>query len=751
MNTLFIKKVITAVCLSVLCMCGAYAYTTPESQMEKLGRGVVALKNGQGSGNFVSWRLLGTDNSAVTFNLLRDGEIIKQGISDATCYTDNVEGVHQYQVQTVLNGNVIETSETVSSVDDYYLKLKLDRPSAGSDYTYTPNDCSVGDVDGDGEYELVVKWDPSNSQDNSVKAKTGPTYIDCYKLDGTRLWRINLRHNIRSGAHYVPFLVYDFDGDGKAEMICKTAPGSRDAAGDYVSAAADDSTIVAVDNTQECWNSNGLIMTGEEFLTVFNGETGKAIHTVWYNPNRAGGVGEAGTYPAKSYWGDNYANRSERYLACVAYLGGQDKNPSAVMCRGYYTRAYLWAVDFDGSKLTTRWLHGSVSTTSVELTDASGNKTTTTYSSNTAGTTYSKTLYGNGNHNLSVADVDGDGCDEIIYGSGACDHDGSLLYAVGFGHGDAMHVSDLLPDRPGLEVFDVHEEKHPAYGWDIHDAATGEVILSETGSGDNGRGMAADVYDGNRGFEFWSAKDKSVRSALTGDTLSTKQQSTNFRLYWDGDAYDELFDGRYDNTSLLCNPKITKYNGSSSPIELKINSTALANLGNSMSCNTTKATPNLSCDLFGDWREEVILWDASDSCTLNIFTTSIPTAYRVPTLMHDHTYRMGVAWQNAAYNQPPHLGYYLPDYLGVTVGVNNAVVSGEGWIKLNGCSSVSIYAPVSTQATVVMTDISGRLCFRKSLNVSGTQTVSLPALAKGTYIINVKSGSDTLSRKIIRR
>lgn len=751
MNIPFISKAAIMAMAFALCGHNAVAQTTPTSQMEKLDRGLVALKNGQGNGNFISWRLLGTDNSAVTFNLLRDGEVIKQGINNVTFYVDDAEGVHQYQVQTVLDGNVIETSKTVTSVDDYYLKLKLDRPNAGTDYTYTPNDCSVGDVDGDGEYELFVKWDPSNSKDNSQKGKTGPVYIDCYKLDGTRLWRINLRHNIRAGAHYTQFMVYDFDGDGKAEMICKTAPGSRDAAGKYVSEAADDADILATDNTQECWNSNGYIMTGEEFLTVFNGETGKAIHTVWYNPNRAGGLGGSASYPGSSFWGDNYGNRCDRFLACVAYLDGPDKNPSAVMCRGYYSRAYLWAVDFDGSKLKTRWLHASVSKTSVELTDANGNKTTKTYSTNTGNTGYSYTLYGNGNHNLSVADVDGDGCDEIIYGSGAVDQDGSLLYAVGYGHGDAMHVSDLLPDRLGLEVFDVHEEKHPAYGWDIHDAATGKVIRNEKGTGDNGRGMAADIYDGNRGFEFWSQTDKSVRSALTGDTLSTKQQSTNFRIYWDGDAYDELFDGRYDSKTLRCTPKITKYNGASSPIELKINNTSLRNLNASMSCNTTKATPNLQCDLFGDWREEVILWSANDSCTLNIFTTSVPTDYRVPTLMHDHTYRMGVAWQNTAYNQPPHLGYYLPDYIAKTSSIGATPMTDGGWIKLNADHSVSVATPKRTQVVASVSDISGRLCWQTAKSVSGTSTISLPRLGKGVYILSVKAGESSLCKKLVNK
>ncbi len=749
-------KTAAALCLYAACVPAGRAQTTipattPVSQMEKLGRGLVALKNGNGSGIFVSWRLLGTDDQSVSFNLLRDGVTIKEGITGTTCFTDNVDGTHEYSVQTVTEGMVTETSPSVTSTDDYFLRLRLDRPVSGnSSYTYLPNDCSVADLDGDGEYEIIVKWDPTNSKDNSEKGKTAHTYIDAYKLDGTKLWRIHLGYNIRAGAHYTQFLVYDFDGDGRAEMICKTAPGTKDAAGIFVSEAADDEEIrTSTDNGADYRNGDGHLTGGQEFLTVFDGMTGKAVHTIYYNPNRAGGLGGSAAYGGKSVWGDANYNRGERYLACVAYLDGPDRNPSAVMCRGYYTRAYVWAVGFDGTKLSTKWLHASVSQTEVELTDGSGSKTKKTYSANTAGTSYSKTLYGNGNHNLSVADVDGDGCDEIVYGSGAVDHDGSLLYAVGFGHGDAIHLSDLLPDRPGLEVFTVHEEKHPAYGWDIHDAATGEVIMNENGSGDNGRGMAADVDSGTRGFEFWSATDKSVRSAVSGDTLSTKQQASNFRIYWDGDAYDELFDGRYDKTTLLCNPKITKYNGTKSATELKINGKALKDLGSSMTCNTTKATPNLQADIFGDWREELVMWDATDSCTLNIFTTTMPTEYRVPTLMHDHVYRMGVAWQNTAYNQPPHLGYYLPDYISYTTGIGGVASSeGGGWIKVCG-RSVDISLPEGGRVNIALYDAGGRICWRKDIRVDSHENIVMPRMESGAYVVRASSGKRVAVRKIL--
>ncbi len=760
MKEIFPKAMLAALALSMLAGRMA-AQVTPASQMEFLKRGVVALKNDKGDGVFVSWRYLGTDDPGVTFNVLRDGEAVAEGLSGATYYIDEAadpDVPHDYVVETVLDGTVIDTSDAAVSSTDFFHRLTLERPShSNTSYEYTPNDCSIADLDGDGEYELIVKWDPTNSRDNSESGKTAKVFIDAYKFDGTRMWRLDLGYNIRAGAHYTQMLVYDFDGDGKAEMIIKTAPGTKDSSGAYVSEAADDEEIVnGTDNDADYRNSNGHVAGGQEYLTVFDGETGRAIHTIYYNPNRAGSIGGSPYYGGSdgnsSFWGDKTYNRGERYLACVAYLDGPDANPSAVMCRGYYTRAYLWAVDFDGSKLSTKWLHASTSSSSVTVTDADGNSTTTTYSSNTSGNTYSYTAYGNGNHNLSVADVDGDGCDEIIYGACGIDNDGSLMYATGFGHGDAMHLSDLCPDRPGLEVFEVHEEKHPQYGADVHDAATGEIIWSYTGSGDNGRGMAADV-DEMRGFECWSSNDRQVRSCVTGDIWSTKSQSQCFRLYWDGDEFDELFDGKYDSSSLRCSPAITKYNGTGSVQTLSIQNIAFSNekLGSCMTCNTTKATPNLIADLWGDWREEIIMWDRTDSVTLNIFTSTYPTEYRIPTLMHDHTYRMGVAWENVCYNQPPHLGFYLPDYLGLSTGIGKAVTVGEGWIRMPSEGTLEISSDGEAPTVIAIYDVSGRKVWGESLTVSGTQTVSLPGMAAGLYVLRATSGVNSYQRKFAAR
>lgn len=630
----------------------AQSPNTPVSQMEYLDRGLIVFPTTSGK-YFASWRLLGTDDKQTSFEILQNGVSLKKNIIGATSLTIPGKNTDTYQIVTWHNGQPVDTTAAVSPWSQSYLHLALDRPEEIGGKAYFPNDCSVGDVDGDGQYEIFLKWDPENSKDNSNTGASNPVIIDCYKLDGTKLWRVDLGNNIRAGAHYTQFMVYDFNGDGKAEMICKTAPGSKDGEGNYVSSAATDAAIRTTDNNVTLRDGNGRILSGAEYLTVFDGQTGKAIHTIWYSPNRAGEFNKISSHPAKSFWNDDYGNRADRHLACVAYLDGPDKNPSAVMCRGYYTRAYLWAVDFDGSQLKHKWLHASVNRTTVELYDSNWTKSTKTYSKNTSGVGTSYTMFGNGNHNLSVGDVDGDGCDEIIWGSGAVNNDGSLLYSVGFGHGDAIHLGDLDPDRPGYEVFDVHEESTGSYGADLHDARTGEVLVRKTASRDTGRGLAADFDSDYRGAEFTYAT-QTYSFKIDGTYIYDTNPGMNFRIYWDGNEFEELLDNIY----------ITRWNaGSSTSLGMGYGRVTLPALGSPASCNSTKATPCLSADLFGDWREEVIFWSKTDNASINIYSSAYETNFRVPTLMHDHMYRMGIAWQNVAYNQPPHLGYYLPDYI----------------------------------------------------------------------------------------
>ena len=568
---------------------------------ERLDRGVVAIQTPQGV--FTSWRVLPSDADDAVYTLLRDGKpIAALDASVGSNYLDR-DGKSDSVYAVEYNGDV---SPAATVWKEGFLTLTLDLPDEqtmpdGSKCQYTPNDMSCGDLDGDGRYELIVKWQPSNAKDNAQSGYTGTTIIDAYTLNGKKLWRIDLGVNIRSGAHYSPYLVYDFDGDGKAELICKTADGTVDGQGRVIGDAKADYR-----------NKDGRVLDGPEFLTVFNGETGAAICTIDYPAPRT--VRKLDRYAADG-WGDNYGNRCDRFLACAACLDG--KRTSAVFCRGYYTAVYVMALDFDGKNLKLRWLHKSE--------------------------TPGEGLYGEGNHNLAVGDLDGDGKDEIVYGSAALDDDGTVLYRTGLGHGDALHLfSSTTPqdDSEKFYVFDVHESKAAEYGMEVR-SAEGKILWGVHAGFDVGRGLAADVDADNPGYEVWSYATDGLWS-LDGKKISDRRPSQNFRIYWDGDLQDELLDrGNIDSWK---NGRLATF--------WKIN--------HSKAINGTKANPNLQADLLGDWREEVILYNAENPAQINIFSTTIPTPYRVNCLMTDHVYRMSIVWQNVGYNQPPHLGQYLP-------------------------------------------------------------------------------------------
>jgi len=608
-----IVLVLSIAMLATGCNKGSNNETQPKSgrQMEKLDRGLVAVKTKEGV--FVSWRMFGTDPDEIAFNLYRNGKKVNsKPISDSTNYLDT-EGNEdsKYYIRPVLKGKEQKKSEEVSVWATNYLSIPIKKPDGGKtpaneSYTYSAGDASVGDLDGDGQYEIILKWDPSNAKDNSQGGYTGNVYIDAYKLDGTFMWRIDLGKNIRAGAHYTQFMVYDLDGDGKAELACKTADGTVDGQGNVIGDPDADWRKATI----EAGYGEGYILEGPEYLTIFDGLTGKALYTEDYDPPRGA------TTPAemKEMWGDNYGNRVDRFLACIAYLDGH--RPSLVMCRGYYTRTVLVAYNWRDGQLTKLWKFDSADPEHPEY----------------------KAYEGQGNHNLSVADVDNDGKDEIIYGSCAIDDDGTGMYSTGLGHGDAMHVSDFLPDRPGLEVFQVHESKSAAYGTELHDAATGEIIWGRFTGTDVGRGLAADVYPDNKGAEFWPSGIGGLAGG-TGEIVKyTAPSSTNFAIWWDGDLLRELLDGT----------SITSY---TPPYNVFSPSGVASN-------NGSKATPCLQADLLGDWREEVI-WRSTDSTELRLYTTTDITEYRIYTLMHDPVYRLGIAWQNVAYNQPPHTSFYL--------------------------------------------------------------------------------------------
>ncbi|MEC1560336.1 rhamnogalacturonan lyase [Bacillus haynesii] len=583
-------------------------------QMEHLNRGLVAVKTKKGV--FLSWRLLGTDPEETAFNLYRNGHRINPTpISSSTNFLDkHGNGKSVYYVTKVLGDKEVETSPKTAVWQKPYLDVPLNKPDGGTTpdgvlYTYSANDASIGDLDGDGEYEIVLKWDPSNSKDNAHNGYTGEVIIDAYKLDGTLMWRIQLGKNIRAGAHYTQLMVYDLDGDGKAEIAMKTADGTVDGTGRVIG-----------DQAADYRNEDGRILDGPEYLSIFHGETGRELATVDYDPPRG----------RLEDWGDGYGNRMDRFLAGIAYLDGE--MPSLVMARGYYTRTVLVAYNFRDGKLTKLWTFDS---------DKPGNEG----------------YAGQGNHSLSVADVDDDGKDEIVYGAMAVDHDGTGLYTTGLGHGDAMHVSDLDPDRPGLEVFQVHEDPRLPYGLSFRDAGTGEILWGVPADTDVGRGMAAHIDPRYQGALVWAIDPPGNEGKSYGLYTSKGEKlsdaapaSANFAIWWDGDLLRELLDHDWKEPAGI--PKIYKWDYHSGRL---VN---LLTADGTLSNNWTKGTPVLQANLFGDWREDVVFRTVR-SDALRIYTTTELTEHRFYTFMHDPVYRLGVAWQNVAYNQPPHPGFYL--------------------------------------------------------------------------------------------
>jgi len=558
-----------------------------QRQIEDLDRGLLAVKTA--GGVYLSWRVLGQEYLNTSYNVYRASTLLNaEPLTGASNFTDagGTTGV-EYSVAAVIDGVEQEKSAPVTAWAQNYRNIPLQRPAGGTtpdgSYTYNANDISVGDLDGDGQYELVLKWDPSNSKDNSQSGYTGNVFLDAYEMDGTLLWRIDLGINIRAGAHYTQFMVYDLDGDGKAEVACKTADGTKDGVG----------TVIG-DSSADYRNSSGYILSGPEFLTIFNGETGAAMVTTDYIPPRG----------SVSSWGDSYGNRVDRFLACIAYLDGQ--RPSLVMCRGYYTRTVLAAWDWRDGTLTSRWVFDS----RPNYTDYEGQ----------------------GNHNISVADVDEDGKDEIIYGACAIDDDGTPLWNTGLHHGDAMHVSDIDPNRPGLEKWGIHEGT--GIGCALLDARTGEIIWHGA-NGDVGRGVSADLSAAWPGMECWGGT-VGLRSA-TGEYVGSTPSSSNFLVWWDSDDLRELLDGT----------SVSKYG-----------SGTIFSASYCVSNNGTKSNPGISADLLGDWREEII-FSAVDNHSLRLYVSTYPTVRRLYTLMHDPQYRVSIAWQNVAYNQPPHTGFFL--------------------------------------------------------------------------------------------
>jgi len=593
----------------------------PKPAAQPLKRGLMAISltgAKMGTGNLVSWRHREADGTGVKYKLYR-GEtpetqdyILNNGlyIIDRTNFLDE-DGTASsyYRVETYdATGKLLESEVSAQTWKNQTLTIPTEAPEKDPIYgaTYTPNDASFCDMDGDGEYEIILKWSPSDEKDAASSGTTSPTYFDCIKLDGTRLWRLTPGYNFFASAHTMQFIAWDLDGDGYGELMLKTGPGTIDGEGNYVLLGDDDPN-------ENLLNGNGKQTHGSEYITVFDGLTGGELATIPYHTDYAAGA---------DYWGDNHQNRSERYLAALAYLDGPDKNPSPIFARGYYSGAFVGAYDWDGTTLKERWVSRNIES--------------------------GKGLWGEGAHWISVGDCDEDGKQEIIYGSAALDHDGSLLYRTGLGHGDALHLGDFLPDRPGMEVFMVHE--HSPYGYDLRDAKTGEFILRQTADSDTGRGLAAHFDSSSDHSQFIYSASGGMFDCADGSMIAEQWKignsgaGINCRIYWDGDLYDEFYD-----KSIIAhwNPEHKWFD------RIKVNNGnyTIGNLNNS-----TKNNPCVLGDLLGDWREELVLWNGSNK-HLVINATSYTTDYRLPHLMDDPNYRVQVVNQNCCYNQPPHLSF----------------------------------------------------------------------------------------------
>ncbi|SIO90321.1 Predicted rhamnogalacturonan lyase in rhamnose utilization cluster [Nocardiopsis sp. JB363] len=726
-------------------------------RLERLDRGLVAVDTDNGV--HLGWRLLahevtGHTDTGLTgpdFRVYRDGKPITT-VADGTNLLD-AEGTadSEYRVAAVVRGREQQASEAVAPWADGHLDIPLQQPEGGTtpvgeDYTHTANDVSVGDVDGDGQYEFVVKWDPTNSKDVSQVGYTGNTLIDTYTLDGTLLNRIDLGVNIRSGAHYTQFLVYDLDGDGRAELMFKTAPGTKSttygsegevieeghvtlpkedvAAGvthdeDHRMSAEDyhDHVVdmflgwyehpeVLADNwpatLEEAFGIDpeydyplsrvdaealadhlmdvyapgrsennrlrefeGFVVDGPEYLTVFDGLTGQELDTIPYNPGR----GDDGLL-----WGD-YAmsrvepgNRVDRFLAGVVHLDG--RTPSAIFARGYYTRSVIVAHDFDGERIRERWVADSGHVpmdNPFDDTPHGGVGTDPEHG----------TLAGQGFHSLSVADVDGDHRQEIVYGAATLNSDGTLRYSshatlppgsgspgesVKLGHGDAMHTGRFTPDGD-VRIWTVHEGATWApYGQAMRDADTGEVLFGTYSGRDTGRGMVGDVDPASPGYEVWSSMppgedgDGGLWSA-EGERLGEEVPGTNMSIRWAGDMTTQIIEGA-EVDGVVETPTIEDWNRGT-----------LLNAEGTSTNNGTKGNPSLVADVFGDWREELVL-RTEDGTALRVHTSTEETEHMLHTLMHDPQYRVGIASQQTTYNQPTYPEFYLgsdTDWSRVTV------------------------------------------------------------------------------------
>lgn len=601
-------------------------------------RGLFAFVNG--SSVQVSWRMRATDDPFCTkYELYANGKLAGTYTTKTTARLDaNTYKNSEFSlVVKDLVGNVIDEQKGVKVHGNEVLDIPLHAPQIRNPktdavvITYTPGDCSAYDMDGDGEQEIILKWMPSKLYDSTTEI-AGNEFFDCYKLDGTRLWRIDMGQNSVAGNN-MPFMCWDFDGDGKGEMIVKSAPGTKDASGTYVGEG-----LPGYDNdltTTYYRGSDGLPTKGEEWITCFDGVTGKKLASRQYWPYF--GI-QSNWNPGGSTDGVGYGRRGNGLKGNVIYIPVDgEKRPCCYMQRGIYSYVYAIAIAWDGKELKEVWRHTS---------DKSG-----------------QGLFGEGAHTPIAADLDGDGYDEVAIGAAAIDHDGTVMWRTGLGHGDATHVGELNLDNPGLEVWRITEGA-TKYDACMLDAKTGTVLNGQLyTSGDVGRGACLDIDPSHPGLEYIHNASGYVHDA-DGNQLYTKNMGSNngypnYRIFWNEDLLDDHYSGQSITTFDLSSKSFVRC------VKAKGNNNLLYKYYDGVtSINDSKDNPLILCDLYGDYREEIAMYSTGSAAgfsdcdyAIRIITTTYSTEYKLPWLRDDHTYNIQIANQNVGYSMPPHLGY----------------------------------------------------------------------------------------------
>lgn len=609
-------------------------------QMEYLDRGLVAIPSERGA--LVTWRLLGTEPISQAYNLYRNGEKLNRFPISVTNYLDTeAKPGAEYTLVKVENGNETDEKTTAVLWDKDHISIPVNKHEDGGEYNI--DDATVADLDGDGQYEFILRRIP---KDMAPSTRTHYPLIEAYDTDGTQLWTINIGPN-EINEHDINILAYDMDGDGKAEVIMRSFEGTTDGAGNTIGDTNNDGkTDYSKDeNNLAIFTDRQYIVSTPEFLSVYDGLTGAETERTELLPKKE----------PLSEWSYRYddtgrlTKRASHYLFGLAYLDGV--TPSVVLMRGAWDNVRAAAWHLEDGKFKLDWEHDTVNAEDVN------------------------SVYGAMNHNMSCVDIDFDGKDEIISGPMAMDHDGSEMYAVNsedangdlvkYAHGDAFDVAKMDPDYNGYLTWACHETSAIPGNAELHDARTGYVLFGESKNKDTGRSRAGDIDPNYRGFELWAStatvprdtKNEFIASGFNNfkyrlpDGTFEKDPETgkdaeatlpiNFKIYWDGDLLSEFLDGT----------RISKYNPAGYVDVIKDADGCAYNSG-------TKAVPCVSADLFGDWREEVV-WKNTEETELRIYSTNIPTEYTIPTMMHDPYYRSMIAMQNNHYNQPPNVSYYL--------------------------------------------------------------------------------------------